>query len=103
MASWAILECIFFQFLLLRDEVSQKADCRAEVRLASVLELSALKSPSLEEPGWAHFRQGHPVVGGRLHVMTSRPGVLTSWTRLWEQFPQKEYAGYAIPTSGPHP
>lgn len=50
--------------------VFQKADCRVEVTLASVLELSALTSPSLEEPWWAHFRQGQPVVDGQSHVMS---------------------------------
>lgn len=50
--------------------VLQKAGCRAEVRLASVLESSVLTSPGLEEPGWADFGQGQPVVSGRIHVMS---------------------------------
>lgn len=59
-----------FHCLLLGEEVSQQANCRSDVRLASVLEWSALISHSLEEPGWAHFRQGQPVAGRRLHIMT---------------------------------
>lgn len=54
--------------------VLQKADCRIEVTLASVLELSVLTSPSLEEPWWAHLRQGQSGISYLLNV----------W--LWELF-----------------
>lgn len=61
-----LLSIVFFSEI----GVFQKADCRVEVTLASVLELPALTRPSLEEPWWAHFRQGQPVVGGQSHVMS---------------------------------
>lgn len=50
--------------------VLQKADCRVEVTLASVLESSALTSPSLEEPWWTHVRRGQPVVNGQIRGMS---------------------------------